>query len=202
MKNEIQKVNKGSFAVDITAKLEDFNKKISRFGLKNLQLGIDLKITTTGKIQSRENEAIVFDSLNCVIVAGHSQFVLWGEEGTPEEGKLLIDEKNIDDAHCEYEKLVMGGIEGIEGSEVTFEKMYTANNINERFVLTILGEDGNVYSLNMSKSSKREFEKYVKLCYGTVNETPEKVITCISVQAMSYEKNNWSAYRFKFIEKL
>jgi len=187
-------VKKENFKVSLTEKVIDFKKKNQEFDLGFIELGTFLKLTKTGKLQSTENDKIVFNEINAVIVGGRSQFVLWGKEGTPQEDQLLFS--------TETEEEAVNALEELAAKDEMFSELYSRNDISARYIITLVGEDGNIYAINLSKSSKFEFGSYSKLIYSKHEAGVSEVITKISAQEKTSGKNSWIAAKFDFVEKL
>jgi len=181
---------------DYAAKMKDFKEKNKGFDLDYVDMGTYLKINSKGQFYEADDDKKIYDSLDAVIVSGEPQFVLWGKEETPEEGKLLISQKTQEEAEEQFEEIAANG------SVEMFGQLYDKSDIAQRYIITFMTAEGKLYAVNMSKSSKKNFGKYSKSIYLDKDLGLQEVLTRISTVAMSYEKNHWNAVSFELIEKI
>jgi len=184
-------INKEVFQVDLKAKVEEFKNKNKDFDLDFVELGTHLKLTKTGKFQSKDDEKVIFDNLTCVILSGRSQYVLWGKEGTPNADELLISADNIEDAVNVFESLAT--------DDETFKHFYTLKDIKARYIITLIAEDGELYAINMSSSSKSALGNYSKSCIKKGLGFSD-VITKITTAERVKGKLAWVVLNFEIIE--
>lgn len=185
---------KANFDVDLGKKVEEFSVKNKQFEGLEVDLGTYLKTTKTGKFQSKENEKVIFDQLNCVILGGRPQYNLWGKDGSPQEDTLLISVESHEEAINEFERL--------SAEDSVFGQLYSVKDIQERYIITLVNEDGNMYAINMSRGGKLDFGAYAKFLFNTHNCGANKVITKITTIEKTSGKNSWLGLKFEMISKL
>ena len=99
-------VAKESFAATFQKKMAKFQQLNADFDVDFVEMGMQLKLTKTGKFQVKDNEDIIFDKITGVLIKGTSQYVLWGEDGTPYADKgLLVNTETLEEAEAAFEQL-------------------------------------------------------------------------------------------------
>ena len=181
-------------AINYAAKVASFKEKNAQFDLDFVELGTFLKISKTGKLQSKDDDAITFDAIKGVILEGKEQFTLWGKDDTPQDGELLIKENELEEAEAKFEELC--------AADDMFGALYSLSDIGPRYIITFVAEDGNLYAINMSKSSKYELGKHSKFCFVSLGVGLAEVVTKIGIQEKTGGKNSWLAFKFDYVSTL
>jgi len=182
--------------VDYTSMVKAFRKKNQEFDLDMVDLGIRLTIDPKGRFQNKDDENDVHDSMAVVILSGAAKFNLWGEDGTPDEGTLLITADTLEEAENAFDELSAG-----ENGEV-FGQIYSKSDISQRYIITFAADDGNLYAIDMSKSSRFSFTNYVKMLFTSKSLGVSEVITKLTTEGRKKGKNTWNVVVFTFVEVL
>lgn len=195
MSKEITKVE-GTAVVPMNyvAKIEEFKAKNKEFDLDFVDLGTYLRINAKGQLEGKDNPEIKFDKLEAVLVSGKSRYNLWGEDGTPDEGELLFSVKTEEEAKNELEELTAN-------DEVRAE-LYDWKKVSKRYIITFVAADGNLYSIDMSQTSKYNFANYIKTLFNQYNLGMTDVVTEMSTEERKKDRNTWNVVTFKFVRKV
>lgn len=66
-----------------------------------VRMGDWLTINKKGNFQEKDDETVSYgDSIDIVVGAGEQRWSLWGAEGSPEDGQLIVAEKTKEDAEA------------------------------------------------------------------------------------------------------
>lgn len=179
---------------DFKAKVAEFHAKTAGFAGLAVDLGIPLKITKKGQLQNKNNEKQLWDSIECVLVSSKPFYNLWGKEGTPDADKLLFQVNSMEEAVNTYEEM--------SAEDPVFGQLYSKKDIQERLLITFVGSDENIYSLDLTRVGKGDFSKYVAGIFQTHGVGPTEVLTSIDTVEKTSGKNSWIAPRFNFVKKL
>lgn len=134
-------------------------------GLDYVRMGEYLKINKKGNFVLRVNEEQSFgDTLDVVVGAGETRYMLWGKKDTPEDGQLICVEQTEEEA----KEVLAAWLE--QNPEA--QERYALNDIQLRYLAYIvrvedLGPDSipEVYLLPLSPTDTLGFGSYARLVY-------------------------------------
>lgn len=82
----------------LEASTREFLEANEGMDLDYVRAGDWMKLTKKGNYIDKDTEHSYGDSIDVVVGNGEQRFMLWGNEKSPEDGKLIVAEKNLDDA--------------------------------------------------------------------------------------------------------
>ena len=167
-----------------------FKKQNDGIELDFIELGMRINIAANGKFVQKDNESVTYDSIECVILSGKPNFALWGKDGSPQEDELLLTAESVDEAMAKFEELC---------TDPVFAAMYEKDDIQEKYLITFVMNDGNIGAINMSKTSKWEFGNYAKQLFTQDKTTVKNVVTELTTEVRKKGKNSWNVIKFKKI---
>lgn len=194
MSNELQ-VNEGNkgIAINYAAKIDEFKAKNKEFDLDFVDLGTYLRINSKGQLEGKDNPDLKFDTIQAVVISGKSKYNLWGADGSPDENELLFSVESVEEAKAELEELC---------SDPLKAELYSWKEVSKRYIITFIAQDGNIYSIDMSQTSKFSFANYIKQLFNHHSLGMSDVVTEISTEEKKKDRNSWSVITFKFLRKV
>ena len=130
--------------------------------LDYVRIGEHLKMNKKGQFVLRSDENMVFgDSIDVVVAMGEQRYMLWGKDGSPEKGELIVAEKTREEA----EKLLVSFLT----IKPEAAERYTLNDIQLRYLAYVVPtntlkpeEVPEVYLVSFAQSDTYGFGNYAK----------------------------------------
>lgn len=179
----------------MTGLKDEFLQANAGMGLDFVYIGSWLVCNKKGQFKDRDNDALVFgDNVDIVIGGGEERFMLWGKDGTPESGTLLIGEDTQLAAETAFDNMIETKPELLE--------RYTKADIQGRYIayvvpVQMLGKASTVptiYMLSMSPTSKFAFGKYgmeiFKGAYAKIGIPAKTPVSAVVTRISTEEKTN------------
>lgn len=171
--NEIQEVKKNEVAVTNRSYIATILEETKR-GFLEANEGMDfdfvhmgewLTINSKGDFVEKDNEEVNYgDTIDVVIGLGEKRYSLWGFDDTPEEGELIVAEREQKDAYDALEAYLEINPEAAE--------RYTYDDIKLRYMAMVVpvnslkdGEFPQIYNVSLSPSDTIVFGRWAMSVY-------------------------------------
>lgn len=171
--NEIQEVKKNEVAVTNRSYIATILEETKR-GFLEANAGMDfdfvhmgewLTINSKGDFVEKDNEEVNYgDTIDVVIGLGEKRYSLWGFDDTPEEGELIVAEREQKDAYDALEAYLEMNPEAAE--------RYTYDDIKLRYMAMVVpvnslkdGEFPQIYNVSLSPSDTIVFGRWAMSVY-------------------------------------
>lgn len=98
-KNEVATTNKSYITAILEETKQGFLETNQGMDFDFVRMGDWLSVNKKGNFVEKEDEEVSYgDTIDVVIGYGEQRWSLWGHDDTPEEGQLIVAEKNQEDA--------------------------------------------------------------------------------------------------------
>lgn len=170
-----------------------------------VRMGDWLTINSKGNFVEKDNDEITYgDSIDVVVGFGEKRWSLWGNEGTPEEGQLIVAEKEIDDARAALGEFLALNPDAAE--------RYAESDIKLRYmawvvpVKTLSPDDfPNIYLVSFSPSDTIGWGRYaMNLFQGKFKQLgvpgrlgANKVVTRLTTEERKKDNRKWIGIKFE-----
>lgn len=193
MSKEVAKNETGVVKIDYAAKIALFKEKTKEFDLDFVDLGTMLRLNAKGQFESKDNEEVVFNEMTVVILNGKPRFNLWGKDDSPQANELLFS--------CDSEEEAKNKFEEFCAEDAVNEQMYSWSDVSKRYIITFVSDDGQLYAIDMSATSKYAFGAYAKKLFNDHGVGPMEVVTKLGTETKKKDRNSWNVVTFEFLSK-
>ena len=181
---------------------ESFLEANQGFELNFVYMGTWLMVNSKGQFYDKDNEEINFgDSINVVLGGAEQRFMLWGKEGSEQDGQLLIAENNKEAAEAR--------LAALSEEQANFD--YTMADVQSRQLLffvmldDIKSEFPTIYQLSLPQTGKIAFGKWALNVYRGAHKKDgfgkgtqlSSVVTNITTVEKRKGNKNYIGYVFK-----
>lgn len=166
-----------------------------------------LLVNKKGEFYERDDEKVNYgDTIDVVIAAGEKRWTLWGQQDSPEDGLLIVAEREKEEAEEALDNWLMDNPEAAE--------RYAKDDLELRYVAYIVpveslmdSEFPQVYLMNFPKSDTIAFGNYTMQIYkgkyrnvGVPARTGvNKVVTRITTVERESGNNSWIGRDFEAV---
>ncbi len=187
---------------------DDFLKANDGLGLDFVHLTSWLSINAKGQFVDKDNADLNYgDCLDVVIASGEERYSLWGKDGTPEKGELIVSELTREKAYEVFDAWIESNPKAAD--------TYSRDDIQSRYIAFVvpvasLATDApKVYILGMAPTTKIAYGQWAYSIYcgkeaaaGIPKGTGvNRVITRLkTVDKQNKDKENYIAIEFKAVE--
>jgi len=202
-KQEVKKNEVASYVGNLIKNAqESFLAANQGFELDFVYMGTWLAVNSKGQFYDKDDESINFgDSINVVLGGAEQRFMLWGREGSEQDGQLLVAESSRDAAEERLKSLL----------EDDPKMSYTIADIQSRQLLFLVMLDEiksdfpTIYQLSLPQTGKIAFGKWALNVYrGAYKKDGFKqgtnlnsIVTNITTVEKRNGNKNYIGYVFK-----
>lgn len=169
-----------------------------------VRMGDWLVINSKGNFVEKDDEAVTYgDSIDVVVGYGEQRYSLWGHEGSPEEGQLIVAEPKREDALAALGEYLANNPEAAERySEEDVKLRYMAYVVP---VSTLSPDDfPKIYLMSFSQTDSFGWGRYAMNCFqgkykpiGVPSRTAaNKVVTRLTTAERKQESRKWVGIDF------
>lgn len=164
-KNEVANPNQSYIAAILEETKRGFLEANAGMDFDFVHMGEWLSKDSKGNFVEKEDEAVNYgDSLDVVIGYGEKRYSLWGFEGTPEDGQLIVAEATQEAANEAFESFLQVNPDAAE--------RYNYDDIRLRYMAMVVpvgslkdGEFPQIYNLSLSPSDTIIFGRWAMGLY-------------------------------------
>jgi len=169
-----------------------------------VRMGDWLVIDSKGNFVEKDDDTIKYgDSLDVVVGFGEQRYSLWGHEGSPEEGELIVAKPKREDALADLGEWLAENPEAAE--------RYDENDVKLRYmayvvpVATLTPDDfPKIYLMSFSQTDSFGWGRYAMNCFqgkykalGVPSRTAaNKVVTRLTTAERKQENRKWIGIDF------
>ncbi|WP_332648828.1 hypothetical protein [Lysinibacillus sp. 54212] len=169
-----------------------------------VRMGDWLTIDSKGNFVEKDDDTVKYgDSIDVVVGYGEQRYSLWGHEGSPEEGQLIVAEPKRDDALAALGEYLAQNPEAAERySEEDVKLRYMAYVVP---VATLTPDDfPKIYLMSFSQTDSFGWGRYAMNCFqgkyknaGVPSRTAvNKVVTRLTTAERKQESRKWIGIDF------
>jgi|SRR5690625_2925175 len=164
-KNEVAVQNQSYISAILEETKRGFLEANQGLDFDFVHMGEWLSLNSKGDFVEKENEDVNYgDSIDVVIGMGEQRWSLWGFDDTPEEGELIVAEKDEKDAYDAFDEYLAVNPEAAE--------RYTYDDIRLRYMAMIVpvdslkdGEFPQIYNVSLSPTDTIIFGRWAMSVY-------------------------------------
>lgn len=164
-KNEVSTQNQSYIANILEETKRGFLEENEGLDFDFVHMGEWLSMNSKGDFIEKDNDEVNYgDSIDVVIGLGEKRYSLWGFDETPEEGQLIVAEKDQEEAYAAFEQFLELNQEAAE--------RYSYDDIKLRYMAMVVpveslqeGEFPQIYNVSLSPTDTIVFGRWAMSVY-------------------------------------